>query len=88
MTTITVTKKHIRMGRRGDPERCPVAMAICEMLKPEYPLHVHANLVKIKNQGIFGLPKSVEKFIGRFDFKKSSAEPFSFKLALPKEILK
>lgn len=88
MTTITVTKKHIRMGRKGDSGSCPVAMAIGEAINPGLCLHVHQKKVRIVDNGDFGLPKSATRFIKKYDIKKSLVAPFSFRLGLPLEILR
>lgn len=73
---IIVTKQNIKDGIKGDSRNCPVALAI----KKEYPIcdvsaaedYIYLGDYEYK------VPRSVQRFITKFDKVKSSVKPFCF----------
>ena len=69
-TLIKVQTKHIKNGHRGSASCCPVALAVRETIGRL--LYVCTN-----KTGPYENPRSVKRFIKRFDAKKS-VKPFNF----------
>jgi len=76
---ISVTKKHIRRGIAGDARRCPVGLAIGEMVSDPC-LCVRRSCTWVNGLTIFN-PRSVRRFITRFDYGRW-VRPFRFRLSL------
>lgn len=76
---ITVTKKHIRNGRRFDKNHCPIAMAIkdasCDLVEDVDGINVTVGFIT------YELPKIAQAFVVMFDGGQR-VRPFSFKLPL------
>ena len=82
-TLITVNRKDIAFGKKyfNDPDReqlCPVAMAISRMTK-EVCVEVKRDSILVGNRRPRAMPRSVIRFIRRFDAKES-VKPFKFYL--------
>jgi len=77
---IHVKRKHIRAGHKCQPRSCPIALAIeeqwgCDMI------YVDENQISIDNYNGYHIPRSVVRFIRKFDKKgKVTVRPFNFKL--------
>lgn len=95
---VKVTAKHIKNGKRCLPDECPIALAIKAAgreNKSRFELSVSSDSVriafKIKRDRTpiveyIDLPRSVQKFIERFDdkdYKGKGIKPFTFKLSIP-----
>lgn len=73
---VTVTRDHIKRGKPGESEYCPIALALKGMGKR----HVQVGEVCCCwDGGTADLPLKSTKFIERFDAKKP-VKPFSFTL--------
>jgi hypothetical protein len=84
-TTINVTQEHIDKGLRRQCSKCPVALAIKDVCKPETYVNV-SSVIYVGGKFSKAAPLDVERFIGRFD-GSFSVEPFSFDLDIPAELL-
>jgi hypothetical protein len=89
---INVTKEDIRLGRRNNCERCPIARAIKRVFR--------LKKIKFENVQVFNayarwwsgdkfmqrrLPAKCDKFIDKFDDtfdKKPMVKPFKFRIGL------
>ena len=82
MKLISVTRKHIKEGRRCAGDSCPVSLALQKQLNRD-DVHVSSTDVVIGEFGrkkeVIPLSKSVQEFINRFDNEKP-VKPFKFKL--------
>lgn len=75
---VKVEKKHIRKGKKGYPDRCPIALALKDTLgADDVKVWIHCAEV---NGTFFQLPHTAQLFIQDFDKKKSSVKPFEFEL--------
>ncbi len=75
---IRVKKKHIRAGKQGESEFCPIALAVKDQLNAEY---VCVDGAGVSVDGIFYKPtQRIERFMEKFDDKKSSVKPCSVRL--------
>jgi hypothetical protein len=78
--TINVTQEHLDEGVCGDPERCPIALAVKQQ---------HGFDVSVGDYGIeyyawdVRLPHKARDFIREFDFDRPSAKPFTFEIEIP-----
>lgn len=76
---VSVTQKHIKAGKRGEPKSCPLALALQEQL----PSFMEIEEVKVFNDHAeFGgyhitLPTRAERFVDRFDAFEA-VKPFEF----------
>lgn len=73
---VSVTRKHIKNGNPISPSSCPIALALRETCETEQTIRVY-NQVEIGGREYY-LPRSVLRFINRFDNEKS-VKPFRFK---------
>jgi len=98
LTTVVVSvdQKHIKAGKKRNCTRCPISLAISEVLPPEKNrgVHVGIDVAFILNLNCYmdynaELPTVAQDFIKVFDSHRDShkAEPFSFELSIPKEFL-
>lgn len=91
--TINVTARDIIKGRRGECNKCPVALAFNRVLKKRYRAVVGCKTLKyesIDNSGnVYGpdLPEHVTEFIHEFDGNKNPL-PFKFRMSIPKMVLR
>jgi hypothetical protein len=93
---IKVNWLHIKKGKMGDPNSCPIANAITSQFKVKGLSVNVANVVDISYSTPKGgihidvyasLPQKAEKFIENFDREGSKAvKPFEFDLKLPKDV--
>jgi len=84
---VQVKKHHIKFGEPSCSSRCPVALSIVDIDK-DYAFGVEI-LVSPKDKDLRGgikigdkhyhAPRSVERFVNRFD-KDKPVKPFNFKL--------
>jgi hypothetical protein len=91
MTVVSVTKRDITKGEAGDPQSCPIALAIRRLVKKSVTADVQGDEgVEFIYKGKFcvrKLPVKAKDFI--FDFDDLEAvEPFSFNMNIPKELLR
>lgn len=90
---IHVSQKHIAQGRRHDPWKCPVALAVREELNAPINLKVSVGLWHILKYDDINIvsgrwssataytPRSVARFIKKYD-KKEKVQPFNFILRM------
>lgn len=80
-TKIEVKNKHIKAGKRGKCELCPIALAIKEKF-PSAAVYVDFNIVELHfSNGVrltSYLPQKASAFISRFDEGLKKVRPFSF----------
>lgn len=95
MTAVKVTETHIRSGIRKTCSLCPIALAIGDVLKPDFEAKVRYGSVdldhkKNKSQRRYRqLPESAKRFIRVFDgIDEGQPSPFEFELDIPAELLK
>lgn len=74
---INVTKKDIAKGKRREPEDCPVALAIKRQKVAI--ICVGIDRIWIADKDAISTPKTVQRFIERFDCG-NPVKPFSFTL--------
>lgn len=75
-----VLKKDIRLGLPGNPRECPVSRAIRRKLK-DSKVSVIGHYIRINGEEV-NAPKSVQRFVDRFDGSKP-VRPFTFNLKTP-----
>ncbi len=86
MKKITVTKKHIKNGRRYHPYDCPIALALKDAGFRTSCVYLHEIITSSHEheacwQYTFkncSTSKGVKKFIKAFDSGKRNLKPFSF----------
>jgi len=78
--TFQVTRKHIREGKPNMLKACPIALSLKEAIGCETPVIAGAEVVRIGGD-FYDLPRSVQRFIKRFDAGKP-VKPFRFRLDL------
>lgn len=100
-TEVPLSQEHIENGERSQCRNCPAALAINDVLKPEYFAVVYAEIFMIfkderstamfggeRKLGSYPLPEEASAFIDAFDhFDHEYISPFTFKVKLPKEII-
>lgn len=91
MTTIEVTRAHIRHGKRGECRNCPIALAVDSHLNRDHYCEVHHDLSILNKHYLFSrvsmpLPASALNFAMDFDYGRP-VEPFSFDIDIPTEAL-
>lgn len=86
MTTIEVKQEHIEAGKHEDCIRCPIALAIREVVSPEFWVHVGAGRATIQGEAIW-LSTPARMFIKRFD-GRYKVKPFAFDLDIPGRFLR
>jgi hypothetical protein len=78
---IDVTDRHIRDGRPGVCARCPVALALVDhpAIRAAFAMGPHCLVIHTLDATVHYTcpPRSVARFIRRFDVGKST-DPFSF----------
>ena len=87
---IQVTQKHIDEGRIVDSERCPVALAVKDVIWDGVFCHVSVTTEQITLsykapyvKEVYPLPKEAMKFISMFDnIPTKGVEPFEFDLPI------
>jgi len=84
---IKVQKKHIKLGKRGDFARCPIALAIKDVVIPETVVTLVGKVNFMNSGRVFELPRSARRFIRRFDMNKP-VKPFNCLLEIQKSFLK
>jgi hypothetical protein len=90
MITVQVTQRHIDKGEKNDCNYCPVGIAMRESTGCYVVVTQQAAAFTHDKYGTFAekMPKSVERFIERYD-RGESVKPFQFRLksfkAKPKE---
>lgn len=93
---IRITAELIKSGRVGSSLGCPLAMAINDLLHPDYYLVVTVKRLLIKSRLADGtletkfeteLSNEAQVFISRFD-NRLSVEPIDFELDIPQEFLR
>jgi hypothetical protein len=86
---IKVNKKHIRRGLRGNPQQCPVALAIKEKTHKSVCVSGYGAKVRYGRTWVwYQLPVKAVAFIRHFDADKSfisckdtnKIKPFTFEL--------
>ena len=78
---IRVTAEHIKNGQRGEPQACPVALAIKEATGIMW-ITVGPHDMSTMSESQLTLPVSVQKFIRAFDHgeRKEEVVPFDFEI--------
>lgn len=86
---ITVTKENIEQGVAKNCRKCPIALAVAALIRPDVTLQID-EICCILNMGAhhdtFSLPCSARKFINHFD-KQQEVAPFKFELDIPTQYL-
>lgn len=81
---IAVTRKHINKGDRGECTSCPVALALLDAFPEAKRVSVDQDdlVVTYPNGSAksYCVPRSVSRFINKFDNQGRVAQPFRFKL--------
>ncbi len=76
---IQVTEDHIRLGKRSNSTRCPVALAVRDILPAA---KILGTILIVETPWLkIHLPKKVTKFVEDFDHFRP-VEPFSFELQI------
>jgi hypothetical protein len=97
---VMVTKRDVRDGRPGNWWLCPIAIALWPLMGRflicvagnsvvlyDGPLPGESvNLNRLRVVAEFGLPRSAERRLQRFD-KRQQVKPFSFYAVVPVEVL-
>ena len=78
--SITVTLDHIQQGQRQSCARCPIALAILELI-PLADVNVDVGCIRIDDT-CYEVPDAVNTFIYRFDRTKNRKELRSFSFTL------
>jgi len=78
--SITVTIDHIQRGQRQSCARCPIALAILEMI-PLADVDVDVGCIRIDDM-CYAVPDVVNAFIYRFDRTKNREELAGFTFTL------
>jgi hypothetical protein len=79
---VSVSEIHIKSGIRTDCSRCPIALAIKDVLENESEISVGLGTLKVYEGGVtrhYELPSIAKSFISSFD-SKLSVEPFEFEI--------
>lgn len=88
--TLKVTAEHISKGSRSNCQRCPVALALRDIIDPAYVVTVGCSGMSMGKNGRLDFssrtPESVKDFIYQFDCYKS-VQPFEAKLDIPRYLL-
>ncbi len=90
---VHVTAEHYRQQIYGSCERCAVALAICDLLRPNVYANVWFESYRIEDAigGIWAksrhFPRKVIVAIGEIDAGRME-EPFSFRTTIPAECLR
>lgn len=96
---ISITEIHIAEGVETDCANCPLALALNEVLKPEYRANVGAYTYHFdsvdprtgersgQRSQCFDTPQELSLWIIRFDQHKTNARPKDFMLMIPNEYL-
>lgn len=74
---IYVKRKHIKEGRHCSFEKCPVALALKEQNGLSWCVDEDGISLDYSNCKVIKSPRSVKRFIRRFDFG-DSVKPFNF----------
>lgn len=83
---VKVTAQHIALGEGGKGDRCPIALAINELVYSDVFVNVGDNVAELDHDQ-FVLPREAEDFVHDFDCKGKVA-PFEFELQGYPAILK
>ncbi len=76
---VSVTKAHIKAGKRYDCEECPIALALYDATGDAYVAVTRDNL-QVGPFKSYKAPRSVSRFVKRFDTNKK-VKPFRFILS-------
>ena len=74
---ITVTKKHIKLGKIKNPKSCPIALACNAKKRGWKVMDLYIQYFNEGNYNMYDLPIRAQKFIERFD-DGLEVKPFSF----------
>jgi len=87
---IEITRELAMRGSRWVCSQCPVALAINQHLRPGLQSYVGKEMVQIvgSRSHVSQLPTVAHEFIRRFDHQLPINFPVTFRLALPKQVLK
>jgi len=77
---IKLSRAHIRRGGKKDCQRCPVALAILDVM-PGARVNADVNEITV-NEVTYVTPDRVEKFMGRFDYTINRHNISGFKFTL------
>ena len=83
--TIDVTADDIQRGQRGNCRTCPVARAVAKRVFGR--IGVGIALITVGRVVEVSTPDVVVEFIRKFDWK-GKADPFSFEIRVPAEIVR
>ncbi len=86
ITEFHVTESHIKAGVKGNPNRCPVALAIKEKLNPAVHVAIGLDYANIGEQS-HGLPPAALWFATSFDCGHK-VHPIDFTLSIPEQFLR
>ena len=87
---IKVKKEHIACGVMEDCSKCPIALAIRAVIKPQHKGRVEVCALGLDmgiGSGFITLPKIAIRFINRFD-EALSVKPLTFTIDIPNGFLK
>lgn len=84
--TLRITAAHIEQGTPGDPENCPIILAVKEQFGLDLHLGGSAPYVQLKNGGReeLKLGQDVAEWVGRFD-RGERVEPRAWTVAFSEE---
>ena len=101
MVTVEVAQHHINRGERARCTRCPVALAIKDVVSPVFSIEVTGASCYITNiEGYIitvALPSRVVQFVAAFDrpgwygggaYLKAILAPFNFEADIPDHVLR
>lgn len=89
--TINITNSCIEHGKRADSSRCPIALALEEVVSTETMISVGIDSINLRLYQsevwwIRNASKKVSRFIIDFD-QRQTVKPFKFNLNIPKKFL-
>lgn len=76
---VKVTKKHIKMGKCGSLQKCPVALALLSAKFKDPTVCSDLGVIYKDREYMLATPKKVLHFIDKFDDTKAG-KPFEFTL--------
>lgn len=89
---IKVTKEHINKGKQKDCTKCPVALAIQDVVREGYAVHVNGIMATIYDatrfHASYPLAYPTTMWIMSFDQRSWAMKPFEFLLPIEEQYLR